>query len=443
MDHPDLKASRQALAPAAPRTLEEARLPESMLIDLMLRTLSRAGELRAGELAALLCLPLAVIEPTLEFLRRNKLFEVPRRGHFDAEIAYALTEAGRARALDAFDKCRYVGPAPVALADYVAQVERQSLRGVRVDLPRMRTAIGDAVVPDALLARLGAALNSGRAIYLYGPSGSGKTYLAERIVRATGGTIFVPHAFHVDGEIVQIFDPLVHESAPGAPVEGLALRAVEDVRWVRVRRPVVVTGGELTLDMLDLALEPHSRFYIAPPQLKANGGMLVIDDLGRQRVPVRDLMNRWIVPLDRQVDYMALHTGTKFQVPFDVTVVFSSNLSPSEIGDPAFLRRLGYKIYVGALDEMGYRAVFRQACTRASLSHDQAGEDFLIHELHAKNRLPLYPTVPYDVISKVRDRAMFTGEAPRLDPESLRWAWSLYFAPDEEATAASTLDDLR
>lgn len=444
MDHDTLSPPAGGLAPLAPRTLEEARLPEPMLIELLLRHLSRAGELKAGELAWRLGLVLAVIEPTLDFLRAEKMVEVPRRGSFDADVSYALTDLGRLRANEALDKCRYVGPAPVALADYVAQVERQSVKGMRVDRAQIRAALGDAVVPEQLVSRLGAALNSGRSIYMYGPSGSGKTYLAERMVRTADGAVHVPHAIHVDGEIVQVFDPLVHARVDeGAPSSQLDRQAAGDRRWVKARRPVVVTGGELTIDMLDLELEPHSRFYIAPPQLKANNGMMILDDLGRQRVPVRELMNRWIVPLDRNVDYMALHTGTKFRVPFDVTVVFSSNLSPTEIGDPAFLRRLGYKIYIGALDEAGYREVFRQACVRANLPHDEDAANFLIRGLHAENRLPLYATIPYDVISKLRDQAMFMGEEPRLDPESLRWAWNLYFAPDEGSDGARSLDDLR
>lgn len=444
MDHGALSPLDERLAPLAPRTLEEARLPEPMLIELLLRHLARAGELRAGEIAGRLAVALSVIEPTLDFLRAEKLVEVPRRGSFDADVAYALTDLGRQRAMEALDKCRYVGPAPVALADYAAQVERQSVKGIRVDREQIRAALGDAVVPDALVSRLGAALNSGRSIYLYGPSGSGKTYLAERMVRTATGAIYVPHAIHVDGEIVQIFDPLVHHVLEeDAPSDRLDRLAGGDRRWVRARRPVVVTGGELTLDMLDLELEPHSRFYIAPPQMKANNGMMILDDLGRQRVPVRQLMNRWIVPLDRNADYMALHTGTKFRVPFDVSVVFSSNLSPADIGDPAFLRRLGYKIYIGALDESGYREVFRQACARAGLPFEEAAADFLIRGLHGENRLPLYPTIPFDVISKLRDQALFLGEEPRMDPDSLRWAWDLYFAPDESSGGARSLDDLR
>lgn len=440
----DLSTQSAGLGPLAPRTLEDAHLPEPMLIELLLRQLARAGELRAGEIAWKLGLVLSVIEPTLDFLRVEKLVEVPRRGSFDADVSYALTDAGRERAAEAFEKCRYVGPAPVSLQDYVAQVQLQSVSGIRVDRARIRESLGDAVVPEALVSRFGAALNSGRSIYVYGPSGTGKTYLAERLVRTAGGAIFVPHAIHVDGEIVQVFDPLVHQPIADGPASTqLDRQATGDRRWMKTKRPVVVTGGELTLDMLDLEFEPHSRFYIAPPQMKANNGMMILDDLGRQRVPVRELMNRWIVPLDRRVDYMALHTGTKFQVPFDVTVVFSSNLAPSEIGDPAFLRRLGYKIHIGALDEAGYREVFRQACARSGLPHEEIAVDYLIRRLHAENHLPLFATIPYDVISKLRDRAIFLGESPRLDPESLRWAWDLYFAPDEHLSGVSSLDDLR
>jgi len=428
--------------PRAPRTLSEANLPESMLIDLLVRVLARAGELRAGEIASRLGVALSVINPTLEFLRAEKLLEVPRRGSFDADVAYQLTDAGRKRADEAFDKCRYVGPMPVSLHDYVARVESQSIKRLRVGREEVRRALGDAVASDTMVDRLGAAMNSGRGIYLYGHSGTGKTYLAERMARVVEGPVWVPHAIHVDGEMIQVFDPLIHQPIEESTETGvLDRRVVGDRRWVKTKRPVVVTGGELTMEMLDLEFDAHSRFYIAPPQMKANNGMMILDDLGRQRVPVRELMNRWIVPLDRHVDYMALYTGTKFQVPFDVNVVFSSNLAPSEIGDPAFLRRLGYKIHVVALDERGYREVVRQACTRSNLEFDQAAADYLIETLHARSRLPLYATIPYDVISKLRDRATYLGETPRVDAESLRWAWELYFAADESLGTAPSLDD--
>ena len=444
MDH-DIVSNPVAMAgPAAPRTLEEARLPEPLLIELLLRHLMRAGELKAGEIAGRLGLALSVIEPTLGFLRTEKMLEVPRRGTFDADVAYALTDAGKARAREALDKCQYVGPAPVTLADYTARVEAQSARRSRVSESAIRAAFGTAVVSDTVVTQLGAAVNSGKALYLYGPSGSGKTYLAERLVNVLEGAIWVPHAVYVDGEIIQIFDPLVHRPIDASASLGVLERhAGGDRRWVMARRPVVITGGGLTLAMLDREFERMSRFYVAPPQVKANNGMMIIDDLGRQRVPARELLNRWIVPLDRGVDYMALHTGTKFRVPFDVGVVFSSNLPPAQLGDPAFSRRLGYKVHLGALSEPGYREVFKQACQRSGIEHRPEMADFLIHVLHRSAGMPLYATIPYDVVSKIRDRAAFLGIEPELSEDGLKWAWSLYFAPDEDSAGAPSLDDLR
>lgn len=437
-------ASLQVAAPQAPRTLEDTGLAEPFVIELMLRHLARAGELRAGELAQRLGVTLSVIDPTLSFLRTEKLIEVPRRGTFDADVAYALTDAGRVRAREALEKCQYVGPAPVTLEDYTSRVEAQSTRNVGVTGPAIRGALGDAVISDELVTQFGAALNSGRALYVYGPSGSGKTYLAERMVHVFEGAIWVPHAIVVDGEIIQVFDPLVHRPVETEAGAGALDRVtIGDRRWVRTRRPVVITGGELTLSMLDLEFERHSRFYVAPPQMKANNGMMVVDDLGRQRVPPRELLNRWIVPLDRRVDYMALHTGTKFRVPFDVGVVFSSNFPPAQLGDPAFSRRLGYKIHLGALDEPGYREVFRQACRRSGIAHQERAADYLIRELHGAAGMPLYATIPYDVVSKLRDRALFLGIEPEFTEDGLRWAWDLYFSPDDFETGAPSLDDLR
>jgi hypothetical protein len=432
--------------PAPPASLGATGLSESLLIDLLGRHLLRAGVLQAGDLARRLGVPMSVVEPTLQFLRVEKLLEVPRRGNFDADVVYGLTDAGRSMAHQSMEKCAYVGPMPVTLDDYVARVRAQSARGGRVDRAAVRRAFGDAVVSDDVVTQFGSAANSGKALYLYGPSGTGKTFLAERLVRVMTDAVWVPHAVFIDGEIVQVFDPLVHRPlAPGdephRPV--LAKPPEADRRWVRTHRPVVITGGELTLSMLDLQFEQHARFYVAPPQVKANNGMMIIDDLGRQRVSAREILNRWIVPLDRGLDYLALHTGAKFQVPFDVGVVFSSNLSPATLGDPAFARRLGYKIHLGALDESGYREVFRQACRRSAIAHDEAMADFLIHALHRVNGIGLYATIPYDIVSKLRDRAAFQGTAAGLDIDGLRWAWDLYFAPDDGEGGRSSLDETR
>ena len=428
--------------PPVARTREDAGLPEHLMIELILRLLATHGVLRAVAIAARLGLSLQALEPTLQFLRAERLLEVPRRGSFDADVSYQLTESGRLRAADAFERCRYIGPAPVSLDDYLEQSALQGIRDIRVDVQRLSGALGDAVVPESLRLSLGAALNSGRSIYLYGASGTGKTYLAERLVGAVDGAIRIPHAIHVHGEIIQLFDPLVHQRVlePTA-VSALERSAGGDQRWVLVRRPVVTMGGELSLEMLELRIERHGGYYIAPPQMKANNGLLIIDDLGRQKVSVRELMNRWIVPLDRAVDYLSLGSGLKFEVPFDLRVIFSSNLAPDSVGDPAFLRRLSYKIHVGALDETGYREIFRQACDRARVLHSDTCADFLIRDLHRASGLPLYPAVPSDLVNKLVDRSAFLGEPVRIDDESLRWAWDLYFAKDTDPSIAATLDD--
>lgn len=403
-------------------------LPDAFLIELLLRHLSHMGELRLFELSKRLGLRPIRISPLLLHMRALLMVEVTRHGETEGDVSYALTDIGRKNADLAFQKCQYVGPAPVTLQQYVSQVGRQSRRLQPTTQRQLKEAMGNMVVDADLLSTLGSALNSGKAIYLYGASGSGKSYLAEHLVKTLQGNVLVPQAIYVEGEIIQVFDPQVHHVVePTGQQRNLSLDAIPDGRWVRVSRPVVVTGGELTLQMLDLEFDKLSRLYVAPPQLKANNGILIIDDLGRQRVSARDLLNRWIVPLDRQVDYLGLHTGTTFEVPFDVTVIFASNLTPAELIDPAFARRLGYKIEIAALSEQGYRTVIAQACERVGIEADAAAIDHMIYWLHPSYEQDYLPCVPYDVISKVRDRALYLGQTPRLTPELIEWAWKTYF----------------
>lgn len=423
-----------------------AGLPQSFLVELALRHFTRQGEMKLARAAQLLGLGVPLVGALLQHMRELSLLEVPRRGQLDGDMSYAMTDAGQRQAQLAFEKCHYTGPAPVALADYIAQVKAQGRSQATVQAEVLVRAMQGMVVDAALLPTLGAALNSGKAIYLYGGSGVGKTMLAEHMVKTLEGHIWIPHAIYVDGEVIQVFDPIVHRPvADGGQAQALLDGEAElepslergtaaDGRWVRAHRPVVIAGGELTLETLDLAYDGHTRVHVAPPQMKANNGIFVVDDLGRQRVSAHALMDRWIVPLDRHLDYLRLQTGAKFAVPFDVRVVFSSNMSPEELVDAAFARRLGYKLHLQPMAEAHYRAVVAQACARTGVPTDAQGIDHLVHGLHVRSGQPFMPCVPFDVISKIADRARYLGQPPRMTPELLDWAWHAYFGHDGSLT---------
>lgn len=414
-----------------PASLEAAGLSAAVVVDLVLKHLQRNGNLSIAEFGAQIALPLPLLDKLLAFLRAERLVEIPRRGNFDADVRFALTELGRARADEALHKNQYVGAAPVSLPDYVAQVARQRVSDARIAPQRVAQVLEPLVLAPELVATLGAAVNSQRPLFLYGQSGAGKSWLAEHLVQVMEGAIWVPHAIEVDGEIIQVFDPIVHRRVGAAQAPAAFDRSRQpDARWVLCHRPAVKLGGEMTLAMMDLERDPLTRFYKAPAQLKANNGVLVFDDLGRQRSSASQILNRWIVPLDRRVDYLSLHTGTSFQVPFDVLVIFSSNLSPAHLDDPAFVRRLGYKVKLDTLDDAAYRRVFRQACERTGIEHDDGAADFLIGVLHARSGMPLLPAYPYDLLLKIRDRAVYEGATPVLTADALRWAWALYFAAE-------------
>ena len=285
------------------------------------------------------------------------------------------------------------------------------------------------VAKPAVLDQIGAAMNSGRAMFLYGPAGSGKTFLAEHLRGLMKGSIVVPHAIVVGNEIIQVFDPLVHEpvesSSPGGGT--FDRPAPGDGRWVLCKRPVVLSGGELKLEMLDLDYDEGTRYYQAPPHVKANNGIYVVDDLGRQLVAPRDLMNRWIVPLDRRKDYLSLRTGHKFAIPFDVVVVFSTNLRPADLVDEAFLRRLGYKIYLGPMSEAEYRAVFEGVCTEFGIAFSEPMFQHLLRHHHDREDKPRLACYPRDILSQLRDFAIYEGTAPQLTAENLDRAWHNYF----------------
>ena len=434
----------------APRTVEETGLPFLFLIELIAKVLHQRGQLRLPELAAHLKLNVSVIDPLITFLRTEKLCDAARIGASgtDADLAYVLTDAGHQRAASVLARNAYAGPAPVTLDAYTAQVLAQSVTGMRVTRPGMAAAFADVVVNPHVLDQLGAGMNSGRTLFLHGAAGSGKTYLAERLRDVLSGAIAVPHALMVDGEAIPVFDIVVHrvDGPDTVPAAGLDRGSAQDARWVRnVRRPASLVGGELTLEMLELRFDPHTRLYNAPPHLKANNGIFIIDDLGRQRCPPDALMNRWIVPMDRGVDYLTLHTGLSFQVPFDVIVVFSSNFVPQRLSDGAFLRRLGYKIDVPAATPAEYARLFTQAGVEAGVPVDAGVFDALL-ALHAAHGVPLLACHPRDLVRQLRDLARYEERLVALNATTLAWAWANYFATgagSDNSGAGCTLEQER
>jgi energy-coupling factor transporter ATP-binding protein EcfA2 len=415
----------------APRSVEETGLPFLFLVELIVKILFLRGQVRLPVLAAHLKLNVSVLEPLISFMRSEKLCEVGRSGGSgtDADLSYQLSDTGRMRALDYLRRNAYSGPAPVTLADYNAQVAAQSVMHMHVTRTDVARHFDGVNASASVFDQLGAAMNSGRAIFLHGPAGSGKTYLAERLSGLLKGHIAVPHAIIIEGEVVPFYDLMVHSPSgvEAVPDDGFDRHAAPDARWVQALRPAVLTGGELTLDMLDLQFDPGARLYQAPPHLKANNGIFIIDDLGRQRCSAVELMNRWIVPMERHVDYLSLHTGYKFPVPFDVLVVFSSNFPPGQLADGSFLRRIGYKIHVGALTPAQYESVFRQVCAQYGLPFCDDAFAYFLHQLHRQDERPLLACYPRDILAQVRDLARYEERAPALKREVLAWAWNNYF----------------
>jgi hypothetical protein len=414
------------LAPR-PQQFESAGLSERLIADLIAKHLHSAGTLTLAQLSDRLKLSGPILERVLAFMRREARVEVKPRIDGSGSLPYALTDHGRNTALDAFMRSGYVGPAPVPLVDYVRVVNAQSVHARKVDRKSVRAAFDGMVMQQHMADQFGISINSGRPVFIYGPAGTGKTYVTHRLSRLFREVTLIPYAISINETIVQLFDPLLHKAIGTDAQPSLMLEEGHDPRYVVCERPVIITGGELTIDLLDVRYDATTRQYEAPLQLKANNGMFVIDDLGRQKVSPEALLNRWIVPMNERRDYHALGSGRHFVTPFDVVLVFSSNLHPLDLADEAFLRRIGHKIYCGHITAEDYKRIWAKVCEQRQVEFDSALVRFALEALHGRNNVPLLPCHPDDLIGIALDKGAYTGEPNRLTPELLEWAWDTYF----------------
>jgi hypothetical protein len=386
------------------------------------------GVLTIGQLVQRLALTGRIVESVLHFMREEARVEIMAARENDGGLRYRLTDRGRSSALDAMLRGGYIGPAPVPLHIYSKVIGMQTVHGRAITKSAMRSAFEGVVLEEALLDRLGPSLNSGRAIFVYGPAGTGKTYIAQKLKRLFHDRTLVPHAISVNESIISVFDPIIHRAATRESFgPELRLETGHDPRFVCCERPVVMAGGELTTDMLEVQYDAATREYRAPLQLKANNGMFVIDDMGRQKVAPEAIFNRWIVPMEEKKDYLSLGSGRHFSVPFDVVLIFSTNMHPLDLADEAFLRRIGYKIGFDYLTRDQYRQIWKDACRDYGIVFDPETLEFVLTELHEKESVRLLPCHPRDLLGIAVDLATYLDEPRRLTKQQLRWAWSNYF----------------
>jgi predicted ATPase with chaperone activity len=414
------QARYQSFAPPLPESLEATGLSFQFLADLALKTAAVESMVTTAGVAERMCLPAPLAEQLMQHLYREKFAEIRGSVGFNNN-RYALLDRGWDHLKRVQEISGYVGPAPVSLASYGAMMRSQAQPEDMVGPEEVSIAFSDLVLPDSLLQTLGFAINSRRSLFISGVPGTGKTSISERVNNALQTPIWIPYAFTIDEHVVNVYDAHNHDRT--LDEESFDLY---DKRWLRISRPLIIVGGEMTLESTDLTYNRASRYYEAPFQIKANCGTLVIDDFGRQRVEPEDLLNRWIIPLERKVDFLTLHTGKKISVPFEELVVFSTNLDPSRLVDEAFLRRMGYRVRIEPPSETIYREIFERRAEMTGVSYDPALLDLLISRYAAEKRV-MKACEPRDLINRFLDICQFKGLQPTLTQETLDLAWNNYF----------------
>lgn len=415
----------ESYRPAEPRTLEETGLSQALVEQLILKYLLAVGSRAGRDIADRICIPFGLIEPIFQSLRQRQLLIHSGAAQLN-DYAYGLTDQGMAQARRAMELNSYVGPAPVPLVDYVMSVEAQTIRAEPVRRRDLERAFEGVSVEKEMFEILGPAINSGAGLFMYGEPGNGKTTLAKRITRCFGQEIWVPHVIVEDGQLIKLFDAAFHEAVESSS-QSILKSASHDRRWIRIRRPTVVVGGELTLDALEVRFDPIAKVGEAPLQLKSNCGCLLIDDFGRQKMEPSDLLNRWIVPLENRHDFLTIASGKKIQVPFEQLIIFSTNLEPSDLADDAFLRRIPYKVEVGdpALSE--YQFLWELSCKSFDCDYDSNAIEHLVKRHYRPFGRPLRRCQPRDLLQQVRNYCAYNDKPLELRTEYLDHVVKTYF----------------
>lgn len=409
--------------PQSPRTFQETGLEYVMIEGLILKHLLFLGDFKLQDVSGRVKLPASMVEQVLEILRKDRMVEVKGSSSYTSmAYEYRLTEMGRNKAANLMELCRYVGPAPISLDAYAEMIELQTVKSIVVAEEQVKKALSHLVLSERKIQQLGPAITSGQAMFIYGPPGNGKTSIAEAISNVLSDSIYIPYALSVGDQIINIYDPITHVLAD-TETEQLP----KDQRWLKVNRPVVITGGELTMRMLDLDFNPLSKYYEASLQMKANNGLLIIDDFGRQLVEPRQILNRWIVPLDRRIDFMTLHTGMKFTIPFDMLMIFATNIEPKVLADEAFLRRIRYKIKIDHPSPGEFIGIFKAVCRQNDVIFDQEAFDYLTTQFYQKQGVPFSASHPRDIVDHIINYSRYYNRPPAMTVETVRYACENYF----------------